>query len=267
MSPNGIWILGCSNVVSSHIYKCTKCRKFRRGTEQQRMVDLPEERMETTPLFTYSGMDCFGPFTSRKEGRKELKRYGLLLTYIFSRAVHIEMLDDLTTDGLINALCSFIAIHGMVRQIRCDQGTNFIGARCEFVEAVREMNQEELKDLRCEFIMNTPASSHMGSVWERQIRTIRSVLTSILEQPVKQLDCSFLRTFLYEVMVIANSRPLTTDHLNDPSSLEPLTPNHILTMKSTIISSPPGKFVKEDLYLHKRWRRCQARSKQDLAPP
>ena len=34
----------------------------------------------------------------------------------------------------------------------------------------------------CEFIMNTPASSHMGGVWERQIRTIRSVLTSILEQ-------------------------------------------------------------------------------------
>lgn len=109
----------------------------------------------------------------------------------------------------------------------------------------------------CEFIMNTPASSHMGGVWERQIRTIRSVLTSILEQSAKQLDCSSLRTFLYEVMAVVNSRPLTTDHLNDSSSPEPLTPNHILTMKSTIISPPPGKFVKEDLYLCKRWRRVQ----------
>ncbi|XP_066553505.1 uncharacterized protein LOC136721589 [Amia ocellicauda] len=253
---NGIWILGCSRAVSSHIYKCTTCRKFRRCTEQQRMANLPEDRMETTPPFTYCGMDCFGPFHI-KEGRKELKRYGLLLTCMCSRAVHIEMLDDLTTDAFINALRSCIAIRGIVRQIRCDQGTNFVGARREFIQALKEMDQEELKELRCEFIMNTPASSHMGGVWERQIRTIRSVLTSILEQSARQLDCSSLRTFLYEVMAVVNSRPLTTDHLNDPSCPEPLTPNHILTMKSTIISPPPGKFVREDLYLRKRWRRVQ----------
>lgn len=174
-----------------------------------------------------------------------------------SRAVHIEMLDDLSTDSFINALRSFIAIRGTVRQIRCDQGTNFVGARHESVEALKEMDPEGLKELGCEFIMNTPASSYMGGIWERQIRTIRSVLTSILEQSAKQLDCSSLRMFLYEVMEVVNSRPLTTDHLNDSSIPEPLTPNHILTMKSTIISPPPGRFVKEDLYLRKRWRRVQ----------
>lgn len=58
-------------------------------------------------------------------------------------------------------------------------------------------------------------------------------------------------------MAVVNSRPLTTEHLNDPSAPEPLTPNHILTMKSTIILPPPGQFVKEDLYLQKRWRRVQ----------
>lgn len=169
-----------------------------------------------------------------------------------SRAVHIEMLDYLTTDAFINALRSFITIRGNVRQLRSDQGTNFIGARPEFAEALKEMDQEGLKELGCEFILNTPASSHMGCVWERQIRTIRSVLTSILEQSATQLDRSSLRTFLYEVMAVVNSRPLTTDCLNDSSSPEPLTPNHILTMKSTILAPPPGKFVKEDLYLRKR---------------
>lgn len=119
------------------------------------------------------------------------------------------------------------------------------------------MDQAKLEKLDCEFLMNTPASSHMGGVWERQIRTIRSVLTSILDQSSKQLDSSSLRTFLYEVMAVINSRPLTTDQLCDPSNPEPLTPNHILTMKSTIISPPPGRFVREDLYLRKRWRRVQ----------
>ena len=245
LRSNGIWILGCSNLVSSHIYKCTKCRKFRRGMEQQRMSDLPVDRTEATPPFTFCGMDCFGLFYI-KERRKELKRYRVLLTCMCSRAIHIEMLDDLTSDAFINTLRSFIAIRGAVRQIKCDQGTNFVGARWDFVEALREMDQEEPKERGCEFIFNTPTSSHLGGVWERQIRTIRSVLMSILEQSAKQLDSSSLRTFLYEVMAVVNSRPLTTDNLNDSCSPEPLTPKHVLTMKSTIISPPP-------------WEVCQGR--------
>lgn len=220
------------------------------------MGNLPQDRMETTPPFTYTGIDCFGPIYV-KEGRKEMKRYGLLFTCLCSRAIHIEVLDDMTTDVFINALRAFIAIRGNVRQLRSDQGTNFIGARREFAELMKGMNGERVKALGCEFLMNPPAASHMGGVWERQIRTIRSVLTAILDESAQRLDSSSLRTFLYEVMAVVNSRPLTVEHLNDPSAPEPLTPNHILTMKSTIILPPPGQFVKEDLYLQKRWRRVQ----------
>ena len=163
----------------------------------------------------------------------------------------------MTTDAFINALRAFIAIRGNVRQLRCDQGTNFVGARKEFAGLVKGMDTEMVKDLGCEFLMNPPAASHMGGVWERQIRSVRSVLTVILDQSSKRLDSASLRTFLYEVMAIINSRPLTTEHLNDPSGPEPLTPNHILTMKPTVILPPPGQFIKEDLYLQKRWRRVQ----------
>ncbi|KAF7654342.1 hypothetical protein LDENG_00070960 [Lucifuga dentata] len=140
-----------------------------------------------------------------------------------STAIHIEMLDDLTTATFINTLHIFIAICGNVRQKNTDQ--------------------EQLKEFGCEFVMNSPSSSHMGG----QNRTIRSVLTAVLDQSAKRLD----------MMAIVNSRPLTTEHLNDPTSLEPFTPNHILTMKSNIISPPPGEFVSQDLYLHKRWRQVQ----------
>lgn len=172
-----------------------------------------------------------------------------------SRAVHFEMLDDLSTDAFINALHAFIAIRGSVKQLRCDQGTNFVGAKREFMDAMKDLDCEQLKEYGCKFIMNTPSSSHMGGVWERHIRTIRSILTAILDQSARTLDSASLRTFLYEVMAIINSRPLTTEHLNDPTSLKPLTPNHIPMMKSTIISPPPCQFVSQDLYLRKRW--CQ----------
>lgn len=117
LRSNGIWIIGCSSAVASHIYKCTSCRKYRRKTQDPKMADLPEERMERTPPFTYWGMDCFGPFYV-KEVRKELKKYGLRFTCMCSRAIHIEMLDDLTTDAFLNALRVFIAIRGNVRQLR-----------------------------------------------------------------------------------------------------------------------------------------------------
>lgn len=100
----------------------------------------------------------------------------------------------------------------------------------------------------------------MGGVWERQIRTIQSILSVMLDKSASRLDTTTLRTFIYETMAITNSRPLRVEHLHNPASPEPLTSNHILTMKSAIILPPPGQFGKEDLYLReevKRWRRVQ----------
>lgn len=79
-------------------------------------------------------MECFGPFIV-KQGRKEMKRYGLLFTFMYSRAIHIKMLDDMYTDASINGIRCFIAIKGAVRQLRSDQGTNFIGTKNEFQKA------------------------------------------------------------------------------------------------------------------------------------
>ena len=97
----------------------------------------------------------------------------------------------------------------------------------------------------------------MGGVWERQIRTVRSILSSILKDHTSILNDEYLHTFLTEAESIINSRPLTTDNLSDPNSIEPLTPNHILTMKFKVVPAPPGVFQKADLYCRKRWRRVQ----------
>ena len=97
----------------------------------------------------------------------------------------------------------------------------------------------------------------MGGVWERQIKTVRSVLTGLLENHGNQLDDESLRTLMIEAEAIVNSRPLTTDDLTDPDSQDFLTPNHLLTMKSSIILAPPRNFQRADVYSKKRWRRVQ----------
>ena len=127
---NGYWIVGCSSVVSAHIFRCVQCRCMRSHTQEQKMADLPEDRVEPSAPFTYCGVDCFGPFHV-KESRREHKRYGLLFTCMASRAIHIEMLDDMTTDSFSNALRCFIALRGAVSHIRCDRGSNFVGTHHE----------------------------------------------------------------------------------------------------------------------------------------
>ncbi|GFR92538.1 Gag-pol fusion polyprotein [Elysia marginata] len=127
---SGYWIIGSRRVVASLLQSCIPCLHLRGQPAGQLMSDLTSERMEASPPFSYCGMDCFGPFCV-KDGRKEVKRYGLIVKCLASRVVHSEVLDDISTESLINGLRNVIAIRGQVRLIRCHRRTNFVGASNE----------------------------------------------------------------------------------------------------------------------------------------
>ena len=82
----------------------------------------------------------------------------------------------------------------------------------------------------------------MGGIWERQIRSVSNVLTVLLKQFEGRIDDEALRTIFYEAAAIVNSRPLTVDTLGDVTSVKPLSPNLLLTMKSKVTLPPPGEF-------------------------
>ncbi|XP_028405254.1 uncharacterized protein LOC114527759 [Dendronephthya gigantea] len=253
------WIVSANSAVRSCLYKCITCRRISASPTEQKMVDLPVERVNPVPPFTYVGVDYFGPFYI-KDGRKVLKRYGALFTCLSSRAIHIEVSNSLDTDSFIHALRRFVARRGPVQQIRCDNGTNFVGAKSELDKSFAQMNhlriQSKMNQMNIEWRFNPPAASHMGGVWERQIRSVRKILAGILLENGKQLDDESFHTLLCEVEAIINSRPLTFPS-SDPDDLTPITPSNILTVKTKIILPPPGVFEREDLYARRRWRRVQ----------
>lgn len=92
----------------------------------------------------------------------------------------------------------------------------------------------------------------MGGVWERQIRSVRSILLSLAGQQI--LDDERLSTLFCIVESIINGRPLTKLS-DDPRDMSPLTPNDLLLLRSGP-SLPPGHFVKQDA-LRQRWRQVQ----------
>ena len=262
LRSKGYWVISAHEKVRSVIHHCVPCRLFRGKLGSQKMADLPTDRTTVTAPFTHCGVDMFGPFNC-KENRKVNKRYVALYTCFSSRAVHLEVTNDISTDSFIQSLRRFLARRGPAESLRSDNGKNFVGADNEFRKAYNNMDHTQihryLLSRSCDWIRwdwNPPHASHMGGVWERQIRTVRSVLSSLLREHCSSLNDESLRTLMTEAEAIVNSRPLTTDCLSDPS-LEPLTPNHLLTLKSKPILPPPGNFQKEDVYCRRRWRQVQ----------
>ena len=121
-------------------------------------------------------------------------------------------------------------------------------------------NKSSLLKEQCDWItfkIYVPSASHMGGVWERQIRTVQNILSSLLQDNAKQLDDESLRTLMCEAEAIVNSRPLTINQLTDSDSTELRTPSHLLTMKSKVLLSPPGQFEPANMHAQKRWRHVQ----------
>lgn len=120
------------------------------------------------------------------------------------------------TDSFLNALRRILSHRGPARQIRSDQGTNFVGTCRELKEAWEEMDHQriksELQNQRCDWVlnfkMNVPAASHTGGVWERPIRSVRAVLATVLTSNGEQLDDELLRTLMCKAESIVNSRPI-----------------------------------------------------------
>ena len=248
------WVIGGRQTVRSILRSCIVCRKGEAPTMQQKMADLPPERViPGGPAFTHVGVDLFGPFFV-KRGRGREKRYGCLFTCMNVRAVHIEVLHSLEADAFLNGLNRFIARRGCPASMRSDNGTNFVGAARELHEEVmscaRVRNQMADKGIKWKF--NTPLASHAGGVWERQIRSMRRVLSRLMTEQV--LTDEQLRTLMCTAEAIVNSRPITSVSC-DPQDLEALTPSHLLIMRP--VRFPPGHFNDSDLSSRKKWRQVQ----------
>ena len=258
----GFWIVSASSAIRSLIHRCVVCHKLRGKLGEQKMSDIPKERISNDPPFTHCGVDMFGPFTI-KERRSELKRYGVLFTCMASRAVHTEVTHSLDADSYIQSLRRFIARRGSIRTLWSDNGTNFVGAEKELWKACFEQNskgKDSLASKGADWIVwkkNPPNASHFGGIWERQIRSARATLNGLLNNHGKSLDTESLQTLMVQCEAILNSRPLTVDTISDVNNPAPLAPAHILTMKSKVILPPPGVFERPDIFSKRRWRRVQ----------
>ena len=139
-----------------------------------------------------------------------------------------------------------------------------MGPDNELKKAFSEMNHQQVHQFLANpgvdwliWSRNVPAASHMGGVWERKIRSARTILASLLKNHGACLKDESLHNLMTEAEAILHSRLLSVETISDPQSLSPLSPSNLLTMKNRVIMPPAGSFVRPDLYNRKQWRKVQ----------
>ena len=237
------------------IWRCPLCIRRRATPKPQVMADLPSARFDMSGPFTICGLDYFGPLTVRNL-RKTEKRWGLLITCLSTRAIHLEVAYSLDQDSFLLALRRFICRRGPPREIYSDNGTNFVGGEREMKAQLNRWNQAELsaelKQRKIIWHFNPPTASHMGGIWERLVASVKRCLKVILEKSVVRDEV--LHTAFSEVEYILNGRPLT--HVSSsPADPEALTPNHLLLSRA-VITMPPCVTTIQDIY-RKGWKQAQ----------
>ena len=261
----GYWITGMKRIIANLLYNCVKCRRLRGPTCHQQMAELPEERVKPSPPFSFVGVDMCGPWevTTRRTrgGAAHWKRWAALFTCLGTRAVHIEVVEEMSASSFINALRRFTAIRGSVKEYRSDRGTNFVGGTRELQMDTINIEDGLIKGhLSTEgsvWKFNPPHASHMGGSWERMIGMTRKILDSMLhEHKGPKLTHEVLTTLMAEISSIINARPLVPVS-TDPESPFILSPSVLLTQKITDTPDVLLNLSTKDMYCSS-WKFVQA---------
>lgn len=231
-----------SNVIKT---QCYICKRKHAKPDIPMMGSLPSYRLEHhTPVFSYVIIDLAGPIIVHNKRNRAEKRWIFVYSCLTTRGVHLELIEDLSSNSTLLALQNAINLRGYPKKIYTDQGTNFRGAQAILSEVQNEWNKHLIKKgivrepIEWEF---APAKApHMQGSVERLVGLVKNALkkmTFTLNQSSARYNDFHLRTILYEITGILNSRPLTMIPI-DGHTNEFLTPNYFLNGRQTVQEVP-----------------------------
>lgn len=261
---SGYFVQHGNKIVKRVISQCVLCKRLRGQFLEQKMSDLPFERVQPAPPFSSIGTDVLGPFviTDGKSTRRTCatkKIWAVIFTCLSSRAVHFEPLPMLDTSSMKNALRRLICLRGFIKKIRSDRGTNFVGVRGQDSTINMSDIQRDLQSYNIEWELNPAHAPHYGGIWERQVGSMKRIFEGLLLQMGKRsLSRDEFVTLLAECASIINHTPLTSVS-SDPSDPLPISPATLLFNRSDNEAPPSESFNERDLaaYGARRWRRIQ----------
>jgi hypothetical protein len=178
------WVINGRNEVRKVTGKCLKCFKINPKPSTQKMGDLPVQRVEPLRPFLRTGVDYGGPILIKQGNRKSkkiVKPYIALFICLNTKAIHLELVSDLTSDAFLAAFNRFISRRGNVSEMFSDNGTNFVGANNHLKDLGKVLMSNEFDQNVIHGLINKkiawhfipPKTPHMGGLWEAGIKTVK----------------------------------------------------------------------------------------------
>lgn len=174
------------------------------------MGDLPRTRVKFEKPFLTSGVDFCGPIqtTYRLRGKPSYKSYIAVFVCSSTKAVHLEVVSDLSAKAFIALFRRFIGRRGFCQHLYCDNGTNFVGAsnimsefRQQFLE---DQNQKAIatwcSSQMVKFHHIPPRAPHFGGLWEAAVKSAKKLLVGSFNSTL--LTFEKLSTACVEIEVI-----------------------------------------------------------------
>ena len=252
------WVPNARRVIRSIRNKCYLCRILSKKCQSQQMSTLPDCRLLPCPPFTYVALDLFGPLQHSDLVKKRLtsKCWGVVITCLTCRAVHLDLSPSYDTDSLLQVLRRFFSIRGIPTKIISDQGTQLIAASKEVEGMLELLDWSSVKGWtakhKVEWEFVPIRGQHVNGCAEAIVKSTKKLLTPILES--KRLTFTEIQTVLLEIAQILNSRPLGLYNKpgTDPLDGGPITPNHLLLGRAN--NATPFLKYEQNVSLTKRIR-------------
>ena len=247
------WILSARRAIKKRLSNCIPCFRAKPVPSQPLMGDLPSVRVTAIKAFQRVGSDYAGPFQvihgRRRRGVRPDAVYLCLFVCLSTKAIHLEIANDLSSNSFIAALRRFISRRGRCSLLLSDCGTNFIGAH----RSLSLLMQSAAESESIEFKTIPPSSPHFGGVWEAGVRSVKSHLTRVVGNHL--LTYEEFHTLIVQIEAVLNSRPLCAVS-DDPNDFSVLTPGHFLTL-SPLCTVPDSHDCQEKLTISQRWQLLQ----------
>ena len=258
-------VVGARQLARTVCRSCVTCKRIAAKSEAQMMGQLPAQRVSQHFPFEITGIDYAGPLTLKKGHTRKpvlIKAYLAIFVCFATKAVHIEVIEDLTTEDFLAGLRRFVSRRGLPAQIHSDNGKNFVGAKNDLQQLYKFLQSSStnasianyLLSQRVDWVCIPERAPHFGGLWEAAVKSTKFHLKRIAG-PIR-FTISELTTITCQIEACLNSRPLSPLNSHPTDGIQILTPGHFLVGRpltaypETIISTAPS--------LLKCWTMCQA---------
>lgn len=236
------WISRLRVEIKNATLRCTECTRHRKKPAVQQMGDLPADRLTPYMGFEVAGVDYAGPFLLKetyKRGAPTRKCWIALFVCMCTRAVHLDVVDDLTSAAFISCYERFVTTRGPCTHMYSDNGTSFVGAYKEIKEAFEKFRSPE--NIEClnrrgtRWTFMSPASPFRGGIYEAVVKSTKHHLTRVIGSHIYTYG-DYL-TLLKKIEACLNSRPLYAP-TDDPMDEPVITPGHLLAGRQLVCPPP-----------------------------